>query len=181
MEIIEINISFPLDNDGFFRRECPFCKREFKILTNKDERRVLAKKLLDSFMIESEEPSEDYEKVKPENEVTCPYCGQRAPKTSWWTKEQIEYIKIHYKNYANTLINERFIKELKRSFSGSKFMKFEAKELPLVEPWISPEIDDLEKFELPCCNQAIKINENWSGKVYCFFCGFPYDINKRPR
>jgi hypothetical protein len=72
------------------------------------------------------------------------------------------------------LINEHFIRELNRSITGSEFIKFEGRELPIIEPWISPEIDDMDRFELPCCKQSIKIDENWPGNVYCFFCGFPH-------
>ena len=175
---IEMKITFPLDSDGFFRRECPFCNREFKIMIEENEKRDLAQKQIESFMLNSESIAEDREDIKVENERVCPYCEQKAPKTSWWTKEQSEYIKRYIKNCANDLINEHFIKKLERTFAGSKSVTFKGKELPLEEPWISPETDDMEKFELPCCKQAIKIDEKWSGEVHCFFCGFPYDKNK---
>jgi uncharacterized Zn-finger protein len=96
---IEINISFPLDDDGFFRRECPFCNREFKILIAEEERRDLVQRLVDSFMIESEMPDEACEEVKSEDEAICPYCGQRANKSSLWTREQSEYVKVHEDSY----------------------------------------------------------------------------------
>ena len=82
----------------------------------------------------------------------------------WWTREQSAYIKRYIKNCANDLINEHFIKKLERTFAGSKSVTFKGKELPLEEPWISPETNDMEKFELPCCKQAIKIDEKWSGR-----------------
>ena len=48
---IEMKIKFPLDNDGFFRRECPFCNREFKIMIEESEKRDIAQKQIDLFMI----------------------------------------------------------------------------------------------------------------------------------
>ena len=41
---IEMKIKFPLDNDGFFRRECPFCNREFKIMIEESEKRDIVSK-----------------------------------------------------------------------------------------------------------------------------------------
>ena len=66
----------------------------------------------------------------------------------------------------------RLTKKLERTFAGSKSVTFKGKELPLEEPWISPETNDMEKFELPCCKQAIKIDEKWSGEVHCFLVDF---------
>ena len=37
MSEIHMNVSFPLDDDGFFRRECPFCRKGFKIFLEKGE------------------------------------------------------------------------------------------------------------------------------------------------
>jgi len=51
---IEINISLPLDDEGFFRRECPFCRKEFKVMLTKEELVTLAQEGIDSFMTESE-------------------------------------------------------------------------------------------------------------------------------
>ena len=55
MNEITMNISIPLDDDGFFRRECPFCQREFKILLEKKELKQITQMGIDSFMVESEE------------------------------------------------------------------------------------------------------------------------------
>jgi hypothetical protein len=37
MSDVELSIPFPLDDDGFLRRECPTCDREFKWLPAHDE------------------------------------------------------------------------------------------------------------------------------------------------
>ena len=36
------------------------------------------------------------------------------------------------------------------------------------------EVNDMEVFDLPCCQRKIKIEENWAKVTHCFFCGFPY-------
>lgn len=184
MSEIRMNLPFPLDDDGFFRRECPFCRKEFKVLLEKEELTDLAQKGIDSFMIELKEGTTDLdESERSEAEFICPYCGQRAPSARWWTQEQLAYVGIVAKNIMAKIINENLIRPLKRTFqrpsSGMVSIRFEGKEMKQQEPWISPEVNDMEIFDLLCCQRKIKIEENWQDAVYCFFCGFPYEHKNR--
>ncbi|MBA7687039.1 hypothetical protein ES703_95499 [subsurface metagenome] len=179
MSEIRMNLSFPLDDDRFFRRECPFCRKEFKVLLEKDELTDVAQKGIDSFMIETKEETMDLDESKrSETEFTCPYCGQQAPSDSWWTQEQLAYVGIVAKNIMAKMINENLISPLKTTFqrpsSGMVSIRFEGKEMKQQEPWISPEVNDMEIFDVPCCQRKIKIEDEWTGVVHCFFCGFPY-------
>jgi len=65
-------VSVPVDSDGFLRRECPTCEREFKWLPSDDE---------DS----SEQPDP--------GGYFCPYCGVQAPTGDWLTQAQAEYLR----------------------------------------------------------------------------------------
>ncbi|HDG96652.1 MAG TPA: hypothetical protein ENG73_00545 [Desulfobacterales bacterium] len=179
MSEIKMNLSFSLDDDGFFRRECPFCRKEFKILLEKDELADLAQKGIDSFMIEPEEEAVDLDKsTRSETEFTCPYCGEQASSDSWWTQEQLAYIGIVVKNIVAKMVNEHLVRPIKKGFGkptrGIVSIRFKGKEMEQQEPWISPEVNDMEAFELPCCQRKIKIEENWTNVIHCFFCGFPY-------
>lgn len=179
MSEIETNLSFPLDDDGFFRRECPFCRREFKLLLDKDELTDLAQAGLESFMIELNEAACDSDEGEsPATEFCCPYCEQWAPTDSWWTQEQLAYVDVAAQNIVATLVNEQLIRPLKRTCqnasSGLVSVQFEGKEMGYQEPWISPEVNDMETFDLPCCERKIKIEDDWTGVVHCFFCGFPH-------
>ena len=176
---IEINISLPLDDEGFFRRECPFCRREFKVMLSKDELGTLAQEEIDSFMTEAEEKTDSDEGSQEEVEYFCPYCGQSAPKSSWWTQEQLSYVNIFAQNIMASLINEHLIQPLQRNFrhqrSGPISISFHGQEMGQQEPWISPEINDMNTFDLPCCNRKIKVEENAIGRIHCFSCGFPHE------
>ena len=178
MSIIEKSISFPLDDDGFFRRECPLCCREFKVLLKKEELNDMIQEGIDSFMIEQQE-NKSAPKEDDDIEYTCPYCGQLSSSNSLWTEEQNAYLKVHIENIMAKLVNENFIRPLKRNFGSSKSelisLEFKGNEMSQKEPWISPESNDLEIFDLPCCNRKVKIQEDWKGKVFCFFCGFPHE------
>lgn len=176
--MIEINLSFPLDDDGFFRRECPFCYREFKVLLEEDEMTGLAQEGLDSYMLEVQEEAASSSEEETEPDFTCPYCGQKAPRGSWWTQEQLAYIGVVAQNIIAKIVNEQLIRPLKRMSrkhgSGLVSLRFEGREIKQQEPWISPESNDMEVFYLPCCHRKIKVDENWTSAVHCFFCGFPY-------
>src|SRR4051812_31624365 len=63
------SVPVPLDSEGFLRRECPTCEREFKWL-----------------------PSDDSEPVEPGG-YYCPYCGIQAPVEHWLTKPQAEFAR----------------------------------------------------------------------------------------
>lgn len=69
---VRIAVSVPVDSDGFLRRECPTCEREFKWLPSDDE---------DS----SEQPDP--------GGYFCPYCGVQAPTGDWLTQAQAEYLR----------------------------------------------------------------------------------------
>lgn len=182
MSDISISISLPLDDEKFFRRECPFCKKEFKIQIEKKDLIDLAQKGIDSFLTDDEVDSSEYnENDDIINYYFCPYCGQQAPDTHWWTQEQLKYINIFAENIMARLINENLIKPLKRNLNkSSKFLSisFKGKEMEYKEPWISDEINDMKIFNLPCCNKKIKIEEDWDKNVYCFYCGFEHKQNK---
>jgi hypothetical protein len=175
-----LNVSFPLDDDGFFRRECPLCCREFKVLLTKEEMSDVIQFGLDSYMLESEaEATNESDNEEEASQLTCPYCGQQANRESWWTQEQITYLHVVFQNIVAEIVNKEFIRPLKglsrRHSSGPITLKFTGKEMEQEEPWISPEVNDMEEFNLPCCQRKIKIQEGWTSVVHCFFCGFPYE------
>ena len=67
-----ISVPVPLDSDGFLRRECPTCEREFKWRPSGDDERA-----------EQPDPAGYF----------CPYCGVQAPTGEWLTKAQVEHLR----------------------------------------------------------------------------------------
>src|SRR5438128_825210 len=70
MDEISISLQLPLDKDGFLRRECPHCGRQFK-------------QWQDTRNDTEESPEAFY----------CPYCYTQADADSWFTAQQIEHIQ----------------------------------------------------------------------------------------
>lgn len=149
MSTRNIPMTLPLDKDGFLRRGCPNCARQFKWL-----------------------PTGSETNGQPQSEYYCPYCGKPAGINSWWTKEQVQYAK---QLTAVKVIDpelEKFAKDLKRLNRPGSLVQFEAKykrpskPLPLHEP------NDMRKVEPPCHpNEPLKIREDWNKPIFCLICG----------
>lgn len=178
MSDMVISVSFPLDDEGFLRRECPLCCREFKMKPTPDEMRTIVERSAHALLSDTPDTQEQTDEHDVPPERWCPYCGQRAAYDAWWTDEQLAYLKVVAGNIAARLINEHLIQPLKRSFGGSSrepiSIEFKGREIEETEPWMSPEPNDLERFALPCCDRELKIDTEWHQRVLCFFCGFPH-------
>ncbi len=146
--IIQKGVMIPLDDDGYLRRECPYCCREFKILKG------------------------DFESLDVEKEYFCPYCGETATPRIWLTKAQKDLFEKVVNNVAVDIINEKFISFLKGLDDPSKGIRVKADELERSNELINPEINDMKIVELPCCHKSLKLDENWSSPIYCYYCGF---------
>src|SRR5512139_1630414 len=148
---MELQASLPLDEDGFLRRECPSCEREFKW-----------------FYGQTDDRPDDF--LEPVN-YFCPYCGEPSGLDSWWTPAQLEYVR----GAAMGPILEEAFGEIKRTLGSIKsdFIKFEAKSMsqpeppmPLVEP------NDMKMVAPPCHPfEPLKIQEDWTEPLSCLMCG----------
>ena len=173
-----IQVPFPVDDEGFFRRECPYCRREFKILLERAELGDMISQLEDSYLVE-ETSGVDADGGREEVDLlTCPYCGQQANRETWWTQEQLLHVRTHLENLVADVVNEQLIQPLKREFgrktSGPLTFRFEGRELEKKNVWMSPESSDMKVFDLPCCGRKVKIDPEWSREVRCLFCGFSH-------
>jgi len=179
MSDIVLNISIPLDDEKFLRRECPHCVQEFKVQISPEDLISFADKRIKSFLTDDDNRKSDGD----EEEITkyfCPYCGQEAPTTDWWTQEQLSYLMVYTKNIMAKTFNDEFIKPMKRNInksSGLSSISFKGSEMKYEDPWISDEVNDMRVFDLPCCNEKVKIIEDWRKNIFCFYCGFKYEMS----
>lgn len=150
----EFAFEVPLDSDGFVRRECPTCEREFKRF-NSEEGQAAA---------------------PPEAGYFCPYCGVQAPANAWFTKAQIavadsllerEVIAPEMKKF------EKSLKDMERKSGG--FIKVDvSKQRPEPPPQPLTEIDDMVRVDFPCHPaEPVKVMESWDKEVRCLICGTP--------
>lgn len=145
-------MSLPLDTDGFLRRECPTCEREFKWLASQHDE-------------ESAPP--------PDGGYFCPYCAIQAPANAWHTKPQIATAEA----IATREVLGPEIKKLERSLRGlgeSSGGLIDAKleyEMP-DEPEPLTEDDDMRHVDFACHpEEPVKVLEQWCKPVHCLLCG----------
>lgn len=81
---MEFSVNIPPDEDGFSGRECPKCKKYFKIKAGTG--------------------------LPGSPPCHCPYCNHVAPPTEFWTEDQIEFAK----SMALNKITGDFLRQLKR-------------------------------------------------------------------
>lgn len=154
MSKIDISINLPFDKDGFLRRECPSCKRQFKWL-----------------------PSKDKSNKQSKLQYYCPYCGKLANINEWWTKEQAQYIKQKLSKVTEPEL-EKFTKDLKRLNKPGSIIRVEPKYKLSSEPLPLCEPNDMRKVVPPCHpSELLKIYENWNKLVMCLICGNPFPLD----
>lgn len=145
-----LHVTLPLDADSFLRRECPECQQEFKVKVTQDE-----------------------ETARPMDKLFCPYCGISATLESWHTKAQAEYIQSRI---ATEIIDPQLNKiveafrKLERR-SGPIQVKVGIKRSPRRKPRMDPEPNDMRLVKFTCCDETIKILEDWEDQIYCVVCG----------
>lgn len=158
MSTRSISVSMPLDSDGFLRRECPACERQFKWWQTP--------------------PSEDEtEQTAPPEAYFCPYCYQPAALNAWWTKEQLEYAQ----QMASAEIVAPELRRFKRNIENigrGGLLKFDVKLTTPSRPDALTEPDDMVRVDFPChLEEPIKIDETWNEEVACLACGIRYPVD----
>jgi hypothetical protein len=144
-----ISVPVDLDDDGFLRRECPHCEREFKW-----------------------RPADDSEPMQAGG-YHCPYCNRQADQNAWFTKPQLEYVEaIAANEVVGPLLDEfgRSVDRINRSSSGMISARFERDDIP---PAVKPhEPNDMRRVDFKChSKEPLKVLDDWTGQVHCLICG----------
>lgn len=142
-DTITMQVSLPLDPQGFLRQECPYCRRQFKI-------------------------NPDFDDGVTRIERTCPYCEQSADPNQWMTREQNTYIE----EIAMGKAVEIFDVALLDSLRGAPNVRVEVPARRRSQPSLRPEADDMDMIPLPCCSTEMKIDPGWTKEIYCYICGY---------
>lgn len=139
----EISVSIPLDNDGFLRRECPTCEREFKWL-----------------------PSDNSYEPEPGG-YFCPYCQIQADTDHWLTKPQAEYVgAIGLREVAGPLLDD--LDRSMRRMGGSV-----KRDLPDEPAELTEDDDMRRVDFACHPDEPVKVLDEWAKPVHCLICGQP--------
>ena len=142
---VEMSISIPSDDDGFFLLRCEHCGEFFKLIGDDIESDVIF-------------------------DVSCPACGLTSE--SFVTDDVINLAMAKVKNYALDMVYDAF-KEMERK-SKNKYLKIKAGNKPEheAENPIRSGIEALELAYFSCCGKKAKIKPllKFTG-CYCPCCG----------
>jgi hypothetical protein len=154
---MEISVELPLDRDGYLRRQCSHCEREFKWLSGE---------------------TEDAPREAPSREVYfCPYCGQDAASDQWYTNDQVEYMHALASQEALRLTDRELRPSIDRLNQSGGLLK-----ASLDVPYGNPpstlsESDDMSAVASPCHpDEPVKVLDDWAGPLHCLVCGEPYAL-----
>jgi DNA-directed RNA polymerase subunit RPC12/RpoP len=147
-----LEMSMPLDSDGFLRRRCSSCERELKWLAAGDD----------------EDGTE-----APDGGFFCPYCGIQAPPGEWLTEAQEENFTAMIQQEVLGPLFKDFGDGLQRSADRSQgFLSVEVTQPEFDEPVDLMEAEDMRRVDFACHpGESIKVLEDWSGPVRCVVCG----------
>ncbi len=155
MDEISLSLQLPLDKDGFLRRECPHCGRQFKQWQGTRD--------------EMQESPEAY---------YCPYCYASADADAWYTAQQLEYIQQQAMAEIVGPSLYRLQEQLEHA-SQSGLFRIEMNAPLAVEPDPLVEFDDMVRLALPChVEEPIKVDEQWNQEVVCVLCGTRYPTDE---
>ena len=160
MSEIPIPMTLPLDQDGFLRRECPTCERQFKWWPTPP----------------SEEGLGEYTQEAVEI-YFCPYCYEPADLNAWWTKEQLEYAEQLALAEALDPQLRRIKNKLERGSRRVHGVNFEMSVPSLSRPELLSEPDDMVRIDVPCHpEEPLKVDKEWEHEVTCLVCGIHYPV-----
>jgi DNA-directed RNA polymerase subunit RPC12/RpoP len=174
---VSFSVSLSTDREGFLRRECVSCGREFKTEVDSSELTwaLAAQCERAGLQVGMTTGSDD----GPPPVLRCPFCGHEAPGTDMHTRETIDYMKrLVYREYVVPMLN-RFTADLEKSFgrrgrSGGLFsisMEFKgSREIAPVRPMHGPDSPDMKIIQFLCCGKQIKVPEAWDVAA-CSYCG----------
>lgn len=77
---VTMSVTIPGDDAGYFGRQCPSCKRIFRMHIA------------------------DYEALPDDSRLTCPYCSAEDEHSEFFTEQQIERVRGAASEYANQFI-----------------------------------------------------------------------------
>jgi hypothetical protein len=147
---VQLGMTLPLDSDGFLRRECPMCDREFKWLHGSEE-------------------DEDVTPA-PDGGYYCPYCGIQAPPESWFTQAQIALAQNTVATEVVGPMLEKFGRDIGRGSRRPVGVSVKYDRPEKIDPLT--EVDDMKRIGFSCHpGEPVKVLDDWDKGAYCLVCG----------
>jgi len=178
--IQNFNVTVSTDRDGFLRRTCPSCGRDFKTENHQVDLASALTPQIHRIGRELGVLSANTESEEPEDMLCCPYCSHRTEASAMLPEDLFYYFKrLLMRELVIPMLNRTF-GELEETFgrssrSGSLIsihMEYSRGVLP-PRPIHGPEPPDMKIVEFLCCGKRIKVAEQWDGIRACTYCATP--------
>lgn len=172
---IHFNLTFSLDRDGFMRRTCPSCGRDFKTDASASDFTTELQPYFREAGLDIGDQEEDGNKdVKAF--LRCPYCAQRYEASEMLTEELVSYVKrlilrehiLPMMNKSFAQIADSFGRRSRNSFVSVTF-EHNRSVLP-VRPISGPDLPDMTIIDMRCCGKRIKVSDGWYYLNQCPYC-----------
>jgi hypothetical protein len=155
-EGFQASLSLPVDDDGFFGRECPACEQPFKM--NADQ----------------------WDALPEDAQVTCPYCGEQPEDVhDFMTPDQRERVDAAIEALTEQYVHGAFSDMLRRSFGsrprrpgGGMFsieMSVDTGEPPPIR--VLPEYVEEKVRRTITCSSCSTTYAVYGASAYCPVCG----------
>jgi hypothetical protein len=143
------SVRVPVDADGYLRRECPHCLREFKWHHGPTAERPQG--------------------IVDPPVYHCPLCGASANPDQWWTQEQLDFAQ---ESAAGPALRE-MSEEIGKMFKNVQGMTYTPGTVDEPEPPAAlHEPNDMVIVAPPCHPwETIKVPDDATQRVHCLFCG----------
>lgn len=179
---VSYSFTYPVDPDGFFRRQCPECGLHFKVKLEPDSIGTLLSPVFErierEYGISLQAPTTGTESS---SKVACPYCGALSEPRDMGSNEFYQYIhRWTQREIVYPLLNKMFgdMEDIfnrgsQKSRGGilSLEIKFEHHRSPApIRPIPGPEPPDMNIVHLLCCDKELKILPGWFGSIFCPYC-----------
>jgi hypothetical protein len=144
------HMSLPLDDEGFLRRACPTCDREFKCLV-------------------AQEATDATPAVA--GGYFCPYCAVQAPTDAWWTRAQLELAQATIQRDVIAPELRKLKRDVERANPRSGFIQVSVDISDEPDQPALGESNDMRRVDFTCHpDDPVKVLENWEHPISCTIC-----------
>jgi hypothetical protein len=146
--MVRFNVSIPVDEDGYFGRECAACEQHFRI------------------------QHEDYDRLPDDQRLWCVYCGHVDDHSEYMTKQQAERVMRAAGDYAEQLIGQMLDDALGGMASQSRgsMISFSYRSTPFY-PEPLPGIDEEKLVRERSCEACALRYAVFGEHRFCPICG----------
>ena len=180
-DVMLFRLTFSVDRDGFFRRSCRSCGRNFKTEVDEADLVTLLQPAFRRAGLEiGAEGSSESEEEEAQNHLYCPYCGHCAQSGDMLTQTFVSYLQRYaIRECVLPSINRVLSKvadesrRIGRGRSGGLLRISWEDYDPMLppRPIAAPEPPDMMIVQLLCCGERIKILNEWNDLSICPYCG----------